>query len=310
MKTQAPRLRIGVLVCRFQVHKLHPGHEDLVNTVMKQYDKVLLFLGEAAVPSTRNNPLPFEARKLMVQKSFPDIDIQPLNDQYNNDLWCLILDERIRKLYPNDDITILGSRDSVTRTYNGKFPVVELPARHAISGKKVREEVEKSGVLGSEDFRQGMIYASYVRYPTNFPTVDAILLNADGTKMLLGRKKKTPPGKWVTPGGFFDAVDKSFEEAIKREVREETGAVGIGQPIYIGSAVIDDPRYRGEVDHIVTTLFLIKDIVGAIKAADDLEGLQWFDVKEMFENDGEVFVDYHKPLWELFKKYWNNNKPA
>ncbi len=307
MSGQAKRPGTGIIVARFQVHKLHPGHLDLVNTVKNQYDKVILFLGVSAVNTTRNNPLNFEARKLMVKAAFPDIDVYPLNDQYNNDVWCQILDERIREYCPIGPVTILGSRDSVCKTYIGKFPTVELPARHTISGEQIRKAVKEEGMLASADFRQGIIASTYERYPTNFPTVDAILLNPDGSKILLGRKKKTPNGKWVTPGGFFDATDKSFEEAIKREVREETGAVGVGEPVYLGSAVIDDPRYRGEVDNIVTTLFLIKDIVGEVKAADDLEGLKWFDVKSLLEKDGDVFVDYHKPLWELFKKYLNKN---
>lgn len=296
----------GVIIARLQVPELHPGHLDLINTVKSQFNRVILFLGISSVSPTRNNPLNFEARKLMVKKSFPDIEIYPLNDQYNNDLWCKILDERIESICPNEKVKILGSRDSVCKTYIGKFPIVELPARHTISGEQIRKSIEKDGMLASVDFRRGIIASTYLRYPTNFPTVDAILLNGDGTKILLGRKKKTPVGKWVTPGGFFDATDKSFEEAVKREVREETGAIGIGSPIYLGSAVIDDPRYHGEIDGIITTLFLIKDIVGEVKAADDLDGLQWFDIKDLLDKDGDVFVDYHKPLWELFKKYLNN----
>ena len=298
-------LRIGVLVCRFQVDELTEGHRDLINTVKSKYDKVLLFLGEAAVRNSRMRPLPYVARKPMVAEEFPHIEIYPLDDQYNNDLWCQLLDERIRQIYPEGDITIIGSRDSVANTYIGKFPVLELPARHHFSGRKVREAIEKSGVMSTRDFRRGMIYAAYWRYPTNYPTVDAVVLKNGGTEMLLGRKKRTPSGKWVTPGGFFDAADNSFEEAIKREVREETGLVGIGWPRYIGSAIIPDPRYEGEVDNIVTSLFVIDDFAGEVKAADDLAEVRWFSVKELLEKDGDVFVNYHRPLWELFKKYLN-----
>ena len=308
MNSQPKKLGTGIIIARFQVHKLHEGHIDLINTVKSRYDRVVLFLGVSAVNTTRNNPLNFEARKLMVRESFPDIEIYPLNDQYNNDLWCEILDKRIREICPIGPVTILGSRDSVCKTYIGKFPIIELPERHKISGEQIRRAIEKDGMLSSADFRQGIIASTYLRYPTNFPAVDAIILSSNGDEILLGRKTKTPKGKYVTPGGFFDAKDQSFEEAVKREVREETGAIGIEQPIYLGSSVIDDPRYRGEIDNIVTSLFLIQGVMGEVKAADDLEDLKWFKIEELRENDGDVFVNYHKPLWELFKKYLNRKE--
>ena len=96
--------------------------------------------------------------------------------------------------------------------------------------------------------------------------------------LALARKKNDPKGKWRFIGGFVDInKDETLEEAVKREVLEETNSLGVGEPIYIGSAKIDDWRYRNEQDGIMTSLFVIPYLFGAPKATDDIDELEWFD---------------------------------
>ena len=71
MKTKEVRADVGVLVGRFQVPNLHPGHIELIQSVCEAHSKVLIFLGLAPTKATRNNPLDFESRKHMILEKFP-----------------------------------------------------------------------------------------------------------------------------------------------------------------------------------------------------------------------------------------------
>ena len=56
------------------------------------------------------------------------------------------------------------------------------------------------------------------RYPE--PTVGALIFNAEG-KLFLMRSHKWR-GKWVVPGGHIE-LGETMEQALRREIREETG---------------------------------------------------------------------------------------
>lgn len=131
------------------------------------------------------------------------------------------------------------------------------------------------------------------RYPTVFATVD-IVIERDG-KLLLGRKAHQQKFRFV--GGFSDpAFDNSYEDSAKRETKEETGLI-VSEVKYLGSSRIDDPRYRGTDDCIITHLFLATQWTGEPKASDDIAELKWFPEKEVNES---TFVEEHHVLWKLF----------
>ena len=133
------------------------------------------------------------------------------------------------------------------------------------------------------------------RYPTVFPTVD-VVIERDG-KLLLGRKASQQKFRFV--GGFADpALDNSYEDAAKREAKEETSLI-VSAVRYLGSTRIDDPRYRGTPDCIITHLFFAEEWEGSPVASDDIAELKWFPKKEITP---ETFVDEHHVLWELFCK--------
>jgi NAD+ diphosphatase len=60
-----------------------------------------------------------------------------------------------------------------------------------------------------------------------FPRIDpaVIVLVTDGERALLGRQASWPPGRYSTLAGFVEPGE-SLEDAVRREVREETG-VGV-----------------------------------------------------------------------------------
>ncbi|HEU4718085.1 MAG TPA: NUDIX domain-containing protein [Bacteroidia bacterium] len=132
------------------------------------------------------------------------------------------------------------------------------------------------------------------RYPTVFATVDVAILK-DG-KLLLGRKPHQDKFRFI--GGFSDpAFDNSYEDAAIREAKEET-QLTVRSVRYLGSARVDDPRYRGTPDCIITHLFVTEEWEGNPQASDDIAELRWFDVSSLSEND---FVKEHDVLWKMFR---------
>jgi bifunctional NMN adenylyltransferase/nudix hydrolase len=131
------------------------------------------------------------------------------------------------------------------------------------------------------------------RYPTVFATVDVVIRK--GEKLLLGRKAHQSKFRFV--GGFADpAFDNSYEDAAKREAKEETG-IEVQTVKYLGSTRIDDPRYRGTPDCIITHLFEATEWSGEPVASDDIAELKWFDIMNLTQ---ENFVDEHHVLWNLY----------
>jgi NAD+ diphosphatase len=70
-----------------------------------------------------------------------------------------------------------------------------------------------------------------VHHPRTDPVV--IMLVTDGDRALLGRQPSWPPGRYSALAGFVEPGE-SLEEAVAREVLEETG-VEIREPRYISS---------------------------------------------------------------------------
>lgn len=132
------------------------------------------------------------------------------------------------------------------------------------------------------------------RYPTVFATVDVVIIR-DG-KLLLGRKANQEKFRFL--GGFADpALDNSYEDAAIREAKEES-ALDISSVKYLGSARIDDPRYRGTPDAIITHLFLAEEWSGIEKASDDIAELKWFELSSVNEN---IFVPEHAVLLAMLQ---------
>lgn len=72
---------------------------------------------------------------------------------------------------------------------------------------------------GSCASRQGV---SNICFPRTDPTIIVAVVSADGSKVLLGRNKRFPPHWYSTLAGFLEPGE-SIEEAVRREVWEESG---------------------------------------------------------------------------------------
>ena len=292
----------GVLVGRFQVPYLHDGHIKVIDEIFKNHKKVLIFIGVSQVKNTRRNPLDFTARVRMILKQYPKATVLQIPDQPSDKEWSKELNTRIREVCPTESVILYGSRDGFIPKYSGEFKTVELAATKSISGSEVRSMVSKE-VIDSVEFRKGVIYASFNKYPISFTTVDAAVVNTSMREVLLARKKNEKRLRFI--GGFVDITkDNSLKSAVKREVSEETNALGVGEATYIGSTRIDDWRYRNEVDGIMTAFFFIPYMFGIPRACDDVFEMHWINVFTLFENY-DIIVDEHRPLVKMLHEQWN-----
>ena len=170
---------IGVVVARFQVHKLHEGQKNLLDMVYKNHKKVIIFLGVSVISGTKNNPLDFASRKAMIQEAYPKAVVLQLKDNRSDAKWSQSLDTEIKTPYGDLSAVLYGSRDSFIPYYSGKNPVIEYTTDVFYSGTEVRKEVSRE-ILASEDFRAGIIHATYAARPVTYPTVDITVYNDKG----------------------------------------------------------------------------------------------------------------------------------
>lgn len=296
MQNPNPSADIGIIVGRFQVHKLHEAHRDLIQTVQKNHKRVVVFLGVARIQGTRNNPLGFDPRKQMILGDFPDVTVLPLNDQRSDKLWAKDLDTQLHSLYPNNSFMLYGSRDSFTRIYGqyGKLPITELEPEVYVSGTKLRNEAFQT-MENTESFRAGIIHAVFNRYPMTGACVDVAVRKDD--QVLLCRKPGEKLFRFI--GGFKDRKDKSYEAAGKREVMEEAHAE-VGDLRYVGSMNVDDWRYRGEIDGITTVFYEADFVSGKLEPDDDIEELRWFKLSDLTPD----MVEFeHSPLVAMLQEF-------
>ena len=125
-------------------------------------------------------------------------------------------------------------------------------------------------------------------------SVDAVVFGYEsGTISILLIKRKYEPfkGKWAIPGGFV-LNDESLEEAVERELKEETGVeINYLEQLYTFGNPKRDPRSR-----IVSVAYfgLIHPNAFKIIASTDAEEVQWFQIDQL----PELSFD-HKEILEL-----------
>jgi 8-oxo-dGTP diphosphatase len=98
-----------------------------------------------------------------------------------------------------------------------------------------------------------------------------------GSRILLVERGKEPlKGYWSLPGGILE-VGETLDQAIRREVLEETGLVIDPVAIVeIFERIMRDAEGRVEY-HYVLVDYLCEAIGGKLCAADDASRAEWFE---------------------------------
>jgi len=298
---------VGVVVGRFQVNDLTDGHKALFDSVYEKHEQVIIFLGLAPTKVTRNNPLDFMTRKLIIEGHYPNATILYIKDDPSNEEWSIDLDNQIENnIKPNEKVMLYGSRDSFIKHYTGNYPTEVLLQEIFESGTIRRNRIGTFANKKLPGFAEGMISAVMNQYTTIFSTVDIAIYDKENSRLLLGRKRKEKKHRFI--GGFVNP-NETAESAAIRETKEETGLT-ISKLKFIGTTVIDDWRYRGEKENILTTFFVAEYEGGEIIPMDDIEELKWFDLPKKGWTDKGLQCEVkggvetvHSPLINMFLNY-------
>jgi len=285
----------GIIIGRFQVFELNPLHDQLIESVRQKHKHTLIFLCTNPAPSDRN-PLEWEFRGQMFHEKYGEtIPLYEMPDLPDDRIWSQELDRRIMILRPENEVTLYGSKDEFVDRYSGRFNTAALDAPE----DDIPEELVIEGAASPRDFRAGVLYSTLRRYPTVYPTVDIAVFRPGYREILLARKENET--KFRLPGGFTDPSDDSYEMAALRELGEECGDIEVAELTYLGSCRIDDWRYHGSMDSIMTHLYACLITDGEPEPNDDISELRWFDVDKLRITH---FVPEHQPLFELLEEFW------
>jgi 8-oxo-dGTP diphosphatase len=111
------------------------------------------------------------------------------------------------------------------------------------------------------------------------PGVGALIIQ-DGRILLVERGQEPLKGWWSLPGGAVETGER-LEDALRREVREETGLeIEIVCLIEVFERIMLDESNRPEYHYILMD-YLCRPIGGTLCAADDASNVAWFKESEL-----------------------------
>jgi len=116
--------------------------------------------------------------------------------------------------------------------------------------------------------------------PRTFPARPIVGVGAvifDGDRVLLVKRAHEPlKGDWSLPGGAVD-VGETLEQAVAREVKEETGLdVEVGPVVEVLDRIHRDASGRVEY-HFVIVDYLCRVVGGRVVAGSDADEVRWVD---------------------------------
>jgi NAD+ diphosphatase len=133
----------------------------------------------------------------------------------------------------------------------------------------------------------------YAFYLNPAPCVTVVIEHED--KILLGKRAVEPKaGLWNFIGGFVD-IDETAEQAVHREVREETG-IAVEIVAQLGETMPD--TYDDFSFPTLTFIYLVKPLELSVKPHDDVAELVWAKPTDIdlttvaFDNDKAALQRY------------------
>ena len=130
-------------------------------------------------------------------------------------------------------------------------------------------------------------------WPRPMVTVDAAVFaffKGRPNILLINRSNEPFKGQWALPGGFVE-MDEELEDAVVRELAEETGLTDVHlEHMHTFGRCGRDPRGRQ-----ISVAFIGIATKGAdkIRGGDDAQEAKWFDIEEL---PGDLAFDHNEVI--------------
>ena len=135
-----------------------------------------------------------------------------------------------------------------------------------------------------------------IHYENPFPAVAALVPNQNGQLLLVKRAVEPAKGQWCLPGGFIE-IDESIEEAVLRELKEETGIEGeIGKLVDFFSQ--RSPLYGA----LLIFGYRVTMLGGELQAGDDAQEASFFDLDDL---PPIAFLSHQRLIEKAFGNFRN-----
>ena len=323
-----------VFIGRFQ--PLHNAHVEIIRKAGELAEKVIIVVGSANQPRTFKNPFSFEERKELIYQNCVNLVgsliVESTYDTiYNHDAWAVRVQNIVAKHTTEEsEVAIIGHKKDETSFYLDMFPqweLIELPSIGNLSASQIRHVyfneandpkwfglvVSNSTIEFLQKFAETEEYQQIIRelefiekyksqyssfpYPPTFVTVDAIVVQS-GHVLMIRRRAEPGKGLLALPGGFLDALsDKSLENAMIRELREETCLKVPDKVIrgHIENVKVFDSLERSTRGRTITHAFYIKLPDGElprVKHGSDASSAKWIPISKV--NSSECYEDHYE----------------
>lgn len=128
--------------------------------------------------------------------------------------------------------------------------------------------------------------------------VDALIIQDNKILLIKRAPHLTNGGKYAFPGGFLDR-DETVEQAVVREVKEETGYDVKVEKLF---TILDNPDRPKEDRQNVAFIYVVKPQDQTGKADSEVSEVQWFDLERLPSED-EFAFDHYQTIQEFKKNY-------
>jgi len=117
--------------------------------------------------------------------------------------------------------------------------------------------------------------------------VDGVVVRRGGSIVLVKRRRPPYEGYWALPGGLVE-YGETVEEAVVREVKEETGLdVEIKGLVGVYSRPDRDPR-----GHVISIAFLVVEVGGELRGSREAEVGEFYVIpRELAFDHREILRD-------------------
>jgi 8-oxo-dGTP diphosphatase len=145
-------------------------------------------------------------------------------------------------------------------------------------------------------------------YPDHpIAAVAAVVFNNQNKLLLVRRGKEPGKGSWGIPGGVVE-LGENLEDAVKREIQEETGIdVEPTDVITVVNRIFNDDEGRIQFHYIIVE-YLCRSANRIPKASDDVDRALWVSIEEAKTFSlPPITREVIEKGWRLFQSDGGNN---